>query len=194
MIEYPLTINPHSSFSLNPYITELVIESNSCMQVTNASISDYKKLRTIEIRSGCFNQCNGIRIANNPMLSTVIIGENCFNGKNEQEFVVSKCDRLISMLCQSSSMMNTRKLTFSELPSLSLLRFFPTCFPKATEFTLFKCSSLCHLDLPSKSFSSISNLLISSLSSLTRIKFGSNSCVGLIGFSITIQGNCPCHH
>ena len=126
---------------------------------------------------------------NNPILSAVTIGEGCFNGENEKGFIVSKCDSLISLTCPSSSLVNTKSLSFSDLPSLSLLHFYPNCFPNAMEFCISNCSSLCHIDIPNKSFSKISKLLISSLSALTRIRFGSTSCVGIIGFLIHIQSN-----
>lgn len=94
-----LIIKQDSELSnLDSTVTSVIIDKAGCMNAGTFDISSCCKLEQLVIRDGNFKNVGVCRITNLPRLSSLTIGDNCFDGKKSSRlpysFSVTSCDKL----------------------------------------------------------------------------------------------------
>ena len=139
------TIPICSQFNLNPIrgIEEFVIGNNS-MNGSSGNISelkleltDFPRLKRIEIGSNCFQNVRGFVLTNLLNLHNVKIGEECFRIKNSFDwkedrsdgiFRIRNCPNLSKVKLGDNSFCDFKYFDISELNSLHSIDFGRECF------------------------------------------------------------------
>lgn len=68
---------------LDSHITEIVVPSNSCYDVSELDLSNCSNLESIEIGDNCFGRVQTVRICGLPKLKSIKIGKMSFTEKDE---------------------------------------------------------------------------------------------------------------
>lgn len=121
-----LTIKQDSEISnLDGSVTSVIIDKVVCQSASTFDISKCSRLEQLVIRDGNFKNVALFRIANLPCLSSLTIGDNCFNGKKTStlpySFSVTSCDKLEIIDIGRYSFKDYSKFNLDKLPSLRSL-------------------------------------------------------------------------
>ena len=116
--------------NLNVQVTELVIQSNCCNDVTEFDLSQFKRLSSLEIGDDCFGSVKTFNIDGLRSLKRLKIGKNSFtekkNSKGEdasKSFHVLNCEQLQSIEIEPYSFSDyAGGFELKNLPSLQMIK------------------------------------------------------------------------
>ena len=116
--------------NLNVQVTELVLQSNCCNDVTEFDLSQFKRLSSLEIGDDCFGSVKTFNIDGLRSLKRLKIGKNSFtekkNSKGEdasKSFHILNCEQLQSIEIEPYSFSDyAGEFELKNLPSLQMIK------------------------------------------------------------------------
>ena len=116
--------------NLNLQVTDLVLHSNCCNDVTEFDLSQFKRLSSLEIGDDCFGSVKTFKIDGMRSLRRLKIGKNSFtekkNGKGEdtlKSFHILNCEQLQSIEIEPYSFSDyAGDFELKNLPSLQTIK------------------------------------------------------------------------
>lgn len=141
-LETHLVVNSNEDGVLHNHVEVLSFSSRSCNDDAwkTFDLSPLSVLTELRIDDNSFVNVTDMRLVGMGRLSTVLIGENCFsNGgasSNDGEFVVKDCPALKRIVIQNHSFSRYATLQIKNAPSLEEIDIHDHCFGAVHHFTL----------------------------------------------------------
>ena len=158
-------------------MTSLVIPSDRCNDLTTASLSFsvFKKLKTLQIGSNCFQNVLDVRVDGLPALTRFAVEEGSFT-KRIGSLSVTNCPSLTSLTIGDGSFSSFSKLTIASTNLLHTVTIGSNTFGAVDELRLIGLSGLNRVEIGSESFVlKEGSFHLSECSSLKMLTIGAHS-------------------